>query len=219
MRYSILILLTFVFFACGNEKVIELPVINHSEINEINDVSPAYLFYDETQKDSVELNRKNLIVSTNWLVNVDKRLTLRQVLPHIQFLQSKKENSSHKNEHAKNYYTCNDLSRKDLGFIEFTDVVYFTEEDEILPENTYHVAVLDLNQIIVYGLEGADYKTNLNDLLATLEEATAVGIGERSIGLSFYDKLSFNDYIAFKSELSTLHLENVSVSNHEFIFN
>ena len=30
----------------------------------------------------------------------------------------------HKNENAKNYYTCNDVSQHNLGFIEFTNVIY-----------------------------------------------------------------------------------------------
>ncbi|MDA9343831.1 hypothetical protein N8258_03095, partial [Algibacter sp.] len=127
MKYFILLITMFFVFSCGNKKVLHLPEISHSEISEINDVSHAYLFYDETQKDSVELNRKNLISTTNWLINVDKRLTLKQAIPHLKFLQEKKKNSSHKNKEAKNYFSCNDTSRQNLGFIEFTDVVYFND--------------------------------------------------------------------------------------------
>jgi len=50
--------------------------VENAEITEVLDVSPAYIFYDETQPDSTLFNRKNLIGTTNWLVNVDKRLTL-----------------------------------------------------------------------------------------------------------------------------------------------
>ena len=57
-------LITLFLWSCGNEKVIQLPEIQQTKINEILDVSPAYIFYDETQPDSIELNRKNLIIST-----------------------------------------------------------------------------------------------------------------------------------------------------------
>ena len=127
MRYYILLITTIFIFSCGKEKVLLLPEIDHSEISEIKDVSHAYLFYDDTKIDNTELNRKNLISTTNWLINIDKRLTLKQAIPHIKYLQEKKANSSHKNENAKNYFTCNDISRKNLGFIEFTDVVYKNE--------------------------------------------------------------------------------------------
>ena len=127
----LLISIALLFFSCGNEKVLQLPEIKNAKITEVLDVSPAYIFYDETKQDSVELNRKNLIISTNWLVNVDKRLTLEQALPSIIKLQEKKRNATmHKNEKARNYYTCNDTSIKNLGFIDFTDVVYINENEE-----------------------------------------------------------------------------------------
>ncbi len=127
----LLISIALLFFSCGNEKVLQLPEIKNADITEVLDVSPAYIFYDETKQDSVELNRKNLIISTNWLVNVDKRLTLEQALPSIIKLQEKKRNATmHKNEKARNYYTCNDTSIKNLGFIDFTDVVYINENEE-----------------------------------------------------------------------------------------
>ncbi|MDX1700266.1 MAG: hypothetical protein R3250_06590, partial [Melioribacteraceae bacterium] len=99
MKYVFTILMLLMFFSCGNEKIIQLPEINQPEINEVLDVSPAYIFYNETKPDSVELNRKNLISTTNWLVNVDKRLSLRQVIPPIRYIQNKKRNAQmHKNE-------------------------------------------------------------------------------------------------------------------------
>ncbi|WAC01778.1 hypothetical protein N7U66_18105 [Lacinutrix neustonica] len=76
-------------FSCGNEKAVQLPEIQNAKITTVQDISPAYIFYDETKPDSVELNRKNLIISTNWLFNVDKRLTLRQAVPSIKKLQKK----------------------------------------------------------------------------------------------------------------------------------
>ena len=45
--------------SCGNERLLQLPQINQSKITEINDVSPASLFYEE-ENDSIELNRKNV---------------------------------------------------------------------------------------------------------------------------------------------------------------
>ena len=99
-------------------------------------MSPAYIFYDETEPDSTLLNRKNLISTTNWLVNVDKRLTLKQAIPKIILMQEKKRNAKmHKNENAKNYFTCNDTSIGSLGFIEFTDVVF---KEEIKIDTVYH---------------------------------------------------------------------------------
>jgi hypothetical protein len=226
-------------FSCGKEKVILLPEINHSEISEITDVSAAYLFYDETQKDSVELNRKNLIISTNWLVNVDKRLTLNQVIPLIKFLQEKKNNSSHKNKNAKNYYTCNDTSIKNLGFIEFTDVNYNLygckpyEKDSlyiynntnfrpykdpfIQQDNTILEIPLFFDNdffICTYGVILKENQVNhyLNTLLDSRDEPLI------NIVTGFNRNINFQDYINYKTFINSLKSEGISISNNEFIY-
>ena len=228
---KIFLLITFSFlFSCKKDKVVLLPEISHSEITEILDVSPAYLFYDETKTDSVELNRKNLIVTTNWLVNVDKRLTLKQVIPHIKFLQEKKANSSHKNESAKNYFTCNDTNRKNLGFIEFTNVVYNKKPITRNPINAEKSNVeiwIDYqtnDSISVYSdaikciviLAKSNSKKISNDLAKTFSNESKSKI---KININFNSNLTFQDYITFKSTLSNLDFSNIEISKNEFISN
>ena len=221
MKPIIIFCLVLVLISCGKDKVILLPEIQHAEISKIDDLSVAYLFYDETQPDSLELNRKNLISTTNWLVNVDKRLTLKQAIPKIKFLQEKKENSSHKKENTKNYFTCNDTSIKNLGFIEFTDIVYNTENDkgEIKSENTNSITVVNLNHITIFTSHGSEYKTNITNFVNVFNEKFYGDEKNSNICLSFSNKLLFQDYITFKSILSKSDVNNVGISNHESIFN
>ncbi len=218
----------FVFMlSCEQKKVIHLPEISHSKITEIHDVSPAYLFYDETKPDRVELNRKNLISTTNWLVNIDKRLTLKQVIPHITFLQDKKANSAHKNKQAKNYFTCHDISRSNLGFIDFTSIIY---KEKKIVNVLADMASKPTNELVVHFISPDDIKINsffeephvthsssskLNqNILALLNKNSRV-----TMNLCFYENLSFEDYIAFKSELSKLTKDALSISQKEFISN
>jgi hypothetical protein len=229
MRYILLLCLSVLIFSCGKDKVLQLPEITHSEISEINDVSAAYLFYDETKTDSVELNRKNLISTTNWLVNVDKRLTLKQAIPKIKFLQEKKQESEHKNDHAKNYFTCNDANSKNLGFIEFTDVVYHDEDAgeyfskiSDIPKGTrFSIAYYASEKIEVTGFieELITITTNESNLTKTLSGLFNPENIQFEIILNFNQNITFQDYITFKSILSQLDLNNVIISNHEFIFN
>ena len=227
MKHIFFIIILSVLFSCGNEKVLQLPEISYSEITAINDVSHAYLFYDETQTDGVELNRKNLISTTNWLINVDKRLTLKQAIPHIKYLQEKKINSSHKNKEAKNYFTCNDTSRKNLGFIEFTDVVYNKESLETYSgklsnfedsKNSTAIGFGIKNEITIAStsLDNIFIETTKDSLSFYLKKCdTANGI----ILLNFNDGITFNDYIDYKSIASKTDLKLAQVSNKEFIFN
>ncbi len=222
MKYIFYLIILSVFFSCGKEKTILLPEMNHSNISEIKDVSPAYLFYDETKTDSVELNRKNLISTTNWLVNVDKRLTLKQAIPHIKFLQEKKKNSSHKNENAKNYFTCNDTSKKSLGFIEFTYINYNTENPKMIfsdisnlkhSENIHSINFRGDEDVSIF--LGYYIKTNKSNLKNEIKKLDTV-MGR--LILNFHKNLKFQDYITYKSLLLDIDLDYLSISNQEFIY-
>ncbi|MEN3324283.1 hypothetical protein VP395_11140 [Mariniflexile soesokkakense] len=225
MRYILILYASLFIFSCGKDKMVQLPEINHSEISEINDVSAAYLFYNETEVDSIELNRKNLISTTNWLVNVDKRLTLKQVIPKIKFLQEKKQKSEHKNENAKNYFTCNDISKKDLGFIEFTNVVYkIYPFDEKPPDSLYiniSINFKSLESITIISSDGfcgnlltfnwKDFSNKFNDF--GFDKST------NPIDIIFDENLLFQDYITFKVFLEKMKRNNISISNEEIISN
>jgi len=209
-------LITLFLWSCNTEKVIQLPEVQHAKITEILDVSPAYIFYNETQPDSVELNRKNLIISTNWLFNVDKRLTLEQAIPKIKFLQDKKRNAKmHKNEAAKNYYTCNDSSIKNLGFIEFTDVNYV---EEINSENNNIITINSLNDIAIHHNDVKLSEVDIDNLIIQLEKNFNKNEENTVLTLHLNKQLKFQDYITVKNRLQNLNFENVVIDNNEYIF-
>jgi hypothetical protein len=229
MKYTI-ILLMMLCFSCGKEKTIQLPEISYSEITDVKDISPAYIFYNESEKDSVELNRKNLIISTNWLVNVDKRLKLKQAIPSIQILQEKKRNAEmHKNEAAKNYYTCNDTSIKNLGFIDFTDITYHNGIDRTIVENhtlynntppseTTHLLSILFQSNDSITINSAH--TTKSEFINKLKHMDS--IQNRIMGivyLKFNENLTFQEYITYKSMLSEIKLEHAIISYDEYIFN
>ncbi|MEW4923076.1 hypothetical protein [Algibacter sp. 2305UL17-15] len=226
MKHTLFAFVALFLLSCENKKVLQLPEISHSEITNLTDVSHAYLFYNETQPDSVELNRKNLISTTNWLINVDKRLTLKQAIPHIKFLQDKKKSSSHKNENAKNYFTCHDLSRNNLGFLEFSDIAYEDYGFNHILENTKE---RNWTPIIVH-VESADKifflfiakdespKTNTLNLKNDIENILKRSTGMLKIILSINKNISFQDYISIKTQLSELKIENLEILEQERIY-
>ena len=228
MKYFLLLLISLCF-SCGKEKSILLPEISHSNIHEVNDVSPAYIFYNEGEKEAVELNRKNLIISTNWLVNVDKRLTLKQVIPSIEILQHKKRNSEmHKNDAAKNYYSCNDTSIKNLGFIDFTDIVYHNgiAGNIIESKGIYETLPSESSNHVLSIVFKSKDSISINSRSTTKSEFVnrlkyMDSIQNQIMGiiyLKFNENLTFQDYITFKSMLSQLKLQHATISNDEYIF-
>ncbi|MFD2550242.1 hypothetical protein ACFSQP_00305 [Bizionia sediminis] len=215
-------LIPLIVFACSSDKVILLPEVSNAPVHEVLDLSPAYLFYDTTAVNGVELNRRNLIVSTNWLVNVDKRLTLKQAIPEIQFIQFKKRDAGmHKNEAAKNYYSCNDTGIKNLGFIDFTDVFYHTSDSakatirarETIKSEHLAAKVDALSRITVSNLEGS---LNLEDFIAYLSAQPLPKPTNLVLNLS--ENLTFQDYITLKAALIETDSTVVTVNPNEFIY-
>lgn len=209
MNRLLLFLFLILTTACNNKRIVELPEIKTSKITKVYDISPAYIFFDETQADSVELNRKNLISTTNWLVNVDKRLKLSQAIPKIIYIQDKKRNAKmHKNEAAKNYYTCNNKSIKSLGFIDFTDVYYHQEpiESYIKNQNIKLYNVIDFHKDSI-SFQGKSLNIN------HFNQPDSIKVFAR-----FEKTMTFQKYIYYKEQLIKLDSTKIIIDNDEFIY-
>ena len=125
MKYLSLIVV-YLLISCGNKETILLPKSNKTIVSDVQDHSPIYVFFRTKDKDTLaEVNRKNSIITTNWILNIDKRLPLRIVIPEVMKLQDKKrKEKAHKNEKAENYYSYADSIGKNMAFIPFTNVYY-----------------------------------------------------------------------------------------------
>ena len=224
---QLVFLLIVISFSCGKEKSIQLPEITHSTIHEVSNVSSAYIFYNENEKDSVELNRNQLVASTTWLLNVDKRLTLRQAIPSIVLMQEEKKNER-SDEKSKNLYSCNDVSNKKLAYQDFSEVVYHNGIDENIVENQglYDTEIDETNHILSILFKENDSIT-INSAHSTKNEFIEKlkymdSIQDKIMGvvyLKFNENLTFQEYITYKSMLSRLKLKHAIISNDEYIFN
>lgn len=131
MKYLSLILVCLIF-SCGKKEDVLLPKSNVSVVKDVLDHSPIYIFFKTEGKDTIaDVNRKNSIISTNWIFNIDKRLPLKLVIPEVMKLQEKKRaDSAHKNAEAENYYSYADSIGKNMAFLPFTKVYYKLEKSK-----------------------------------------------------------------------------------------
>ncbi|UQD56805.1 hypothetical protein [Flavobacterium sp. K5-23] len=206
MKYLSLIVV-FLLLSCGNKEDILLPKSDKTIVADVLDHSPIYIFFRTNGKDTLaEVNRKNSIITTNWIFNIDKRLPLRLVIPEVMKLQDKKrKEKAHKNDKAENYYSYADSIGKNMAFIPFTNVyykmekpsaelqLYFTKNDEILVNN----------QIV-----------NRKDLTEYLKKITATT--PRNYQLYFDKKMSFDTYLRTKVFLHSINIGNEN--QEEIIF-
>jgi hypothetical protein len=125
MKYLSLVLV-FIVLSCGNKEDIKLSKSNVTVMADVKDHSPIYIFFRTKGKDTLaEVNRKNNIITTNWIFNIDKRLPLRLVIPEVMKLQDRKRNEkAHKSDKTENYYFYTDSVKKNMAFIPFTNVSY-----------------------------------------------------------------------------------------------
>lgn len=149
MKKYLVLLIAFGIVSCEGKKEIQLPKADRTIIGDVKEHSPIYIFFKVEGKDTIaDVNRKNAIVSTNWIFNIDKRLPLKLVMPELIKLQAKKDKSIHKNEAAENYFSYANDKKKTLAFLPFASLkfklekpksgveIYFTKDDKVLVNKT-----------------------------------------------------------------------------------
>jgi hypothetical protein len=210
MKYFTLIVL-FALFSCGNKEDVLLPKANTTIVKNVDDLSPIYIFFRTKGKDTLaEVNRKNSIISTNWILNVDKRLPLRIVIPEIMKLQQKKrEEKAHKNEKAENYYSYADTIGKNLAFIAFTNVYYKLEK----PKSEFVIFFTKNNEILVNTI--AVKQGELQAYLNKLPNNKAV-----QYVFCFDKNTTFGSYIQNKIFINSLKLPSLefNMKYEEFVY-
>jgi hypothetical protein len=209
MKYFSLILV-FILFSCGKQEDILLPKSNVTIVSDVVDHSPIYIFFRTKGKDTLaEVNRNNSITSTNWILNIDKRLPLRIVIPEVMKLQEKKQNSAHKNELAENYFSYADSIGKNMAFLPFTKVYYKMEK----PKFGMIVFFDKHNKISVNNV--AVKKEDLQNYLDNLPSDKP-----NKFIFCFAEDLSYGNYIQDKIFIQSLKfpVPSVNLTNEEFMY-
>ena len=145
----------------------------------------------------------------------------------MQYLQDKRHsNGMHKNENARNYFTCNNTELKNLSFIEFTDVVYQTNFDidndpNFLSEDYLGIVRFNSMESVEIISEYEEHteieEFNLNSFLNNINELTKSN--KVSLKMSFNSNISFQEYIRVKSKLIAIKSERLEILSHEVIHN
>lgn len=209
MIKTIAILLGLLLISCQNKKEIELAKANKTVIADVQEHSPIYIFLKIDKNDTTaDVNRKNAIVSTNWIFNIDKRLPLKLVIPELMKLQTKKEVSIHKNDAAENYFSYANKYEKTMAFLPFTKVKYVLGKPII---NELYFGKNDLIKFNSVKIKKENLQNILNNL--SLEH-------QSEISISFDKNFSFNEYIKDKILLFDIKMSEkaISISNTEYIY-
>ena len=215
MKYFTLII-AFLLFSCGKKEDVLLPKSNVTIVKDVQDLSPVYIFFKTQGKDTIaDVNRKNSIISTNWIFNIDKRLPLKLVIPEVMKLQEKKRaDSAHKNENAENYYSYADSIGKNLAFLPFTKVYYKME----IANNRSQLYFKKNGMIKYSGRKTYDFPKN--DLPKFLDSLIINPKAE--IKFSYDKNMTFGTYIQCKILVKTIADKKIPFvfinQEEEFVF-
>ncbi|MBL0737385.1 hypothetical protein JI750_10835 [Flavobacterium sp. GN10] len=210
MKYFSL-LIVCLLFSCGKKEDVLLPKSNVSIVKDVQDHSPIYIFFKVEGKDTIaDLNRKSAIISTNWILNIDKRLPLKVVIPQVIKMQEKKRNEKmHQNEESENYYSYADSIGKNLAFLPFTKVFYKMEKPTV-------------RSFVVYFKKGKKqvFMGNQEIKIAEILQQFYSIKFDRVPNLVFlFDKnMSYEEYIQYKILLHKHVTYNLDKLPVEFIF-
>jgi len=205
------ILIICLLFSCGKKEDVLLPKSNISIVKDVQDHSPIYIFFKKEGKDTIaDLNRKSAIISTNWILNIDKRLPLKVVIPEVIKMQEKKRNEKmHQNEESENYYSYADSIGKNLAFLPFTKVFYKMEKP-------------GRENFVVYFRKGkkqvfmGNKEIQISNILKYFYSIKFQSVPDL---VFFFDKnMSYEEYIQYKILLQKDVTHNLDILPVEFIF-
>jgi biopolymer transport protein ExbD len=209
MKKYLVLLIVFGILSCEGKKEIQLPKADRTIIGDVKEHSPIYMFFKVEEKDTIaDVNRKNSIVSTNWIFNIDKRLPLRLIVPELIKLQAKKDKSMHKNEAAENYFSYANDVKKTMAFLPFTKVKYIVGKPL---NNDIYFGKNDFVKFNSQTLKKAELQDYLNNLMIEHESEILV---------SFDKKISFDEYIKCKVFLNSLKItkKGIIISDTEYLY-
>jgi len=225
MKLIKLILLCLLFFSCA-KKEIQIPLIAAEGIQEIKNFSEVWMFFEIKDNDTLAvLNRTNTIISTNWVYNIDKKLPLKKVVPLLKEMKYKHKNGMHADKKTLDFFSYSNTSTKMLSFIEFTQVKFMgdsTTSKELLKlEGDSYAKYYNINlKFYKNTVYINDSDVGVEDLKSTIEEFIDFSADGRQtlIHLNFDHTLTYQEYLSFKTLVSSLQSAAIKISINEFVF-
>jgi len=218
IKHLIIALLTIV--SSCDKKSVQVPVLNVSGIQDtIYDNTQIWMFLKIQDGDTiVELNRNNSISSTNWIFNIDKELSLHQVVPHLKKLIEKREKPAMhpKDEDDTNYFSYVDSDSKNLSMVQFDVINYIT--DKTIDKNKLGNDSLNKQLFI----EFQKNKLFINDSVVAIEQLNdhlkKLSVSNKlKLYLSFDKRLNYNDYLHLKAILQSIENDSIIIDQTEYV--
>lgn len=214
--YSLIIFLNVLFtlVSCTNQSV-QLPQIPITSVSDIQNHSELWVFYKEKDgKIEAHLNKNNRINSTHWIINIDKRLTLKELVPVFKTIKEKRElKSIHKKEGMKNYLSYSDIKDKKIALFAM-DSLYFSihsrkKIDKLKRSNNNNHTLVFTKKTIEIDRQKFPIKKWETMRLDTLSKG--------NIQLVFSQALNYQDYLEYRISIKNKLPKGMAINKLEYV--
>ena len=202
--------------SCGKKEVM-LPVIEADGIGQTENHSSIWIFYEVSGQDTLAvLNKNNKLINTHWIFNIDRRLSMKEVIPLLQRLQEdRNKDSMHKKEGMVNYFSYADSKNQRISLLEFPQTEFVPADavkdtSHIASDSTCLVNLLLLGEEFRVG--DRNYRIGDSDRIAeTLK--TCPDAKEARFRLAYGENLTYQDYLTAKAHLlaASLPLDSMEI--------
>jgi len=147
-KYILFFLIIISLFACA-KKSVELPEIPITGETEIQNHSQIWVFLDyDQQKINAKVNKNNIITTTHWIINMDKRIPMIEIVPVLEMIKAKRgKKSIHSVEGMKNYLSYSNIKDKNISLYN-VDETHFLVLDTLAYKDLIFHFQSDYNIII-----------------------------------------------------------------------
>ncbi len=220
MRIKLILFMLLIVVLSCTKKNVKLPVLNVSGIQDtIYDNSQIWMFLKLQDGDTIaELNRKNSISTTNWIYNIDKRLPLHLVVPHLKKLIEKREKPAMhpKDEDDTNYFSYVDSGSNTLSTVQFDVINYIT--DKIIDRTEFKNDSLTNHLFIDHSKKDI----SVNDSIIAIDQFDNYlnkqpDTIKLKLHLSFDKHLIYQNYLHLKAILQNTKNSLMSIDENEYV--
>lgn len=211
MNKKIIIFLLLLTGLTGCQKQeIQLPLNSNPGLSEIQNHSSIWIFRDSSEAGIVpRLNKNNKIINTHWIFNIDKRLTMNQVVPLlIEMQKNKNKPSMHKKGDLESYYSYADLSGKKISLLPFPQTKFITMDTDSLVQELS----LTNNDLVILELTGKSLEMDneiiawdsIGDVLKRRKGASSIKKDENKelvLILTYSGETLYQEYLSLKTLL------------------
>ncbi len=230
---KILHYLTFIiFFISCSQQEIKLPLNDNPGKHEIWNNSPIYILTKIKGNDTIpDLKMGKIITTTHWLVAIDRRLKLKNLIEPIEKIIKKRHKKSiHYDPTKKLYFSYSDTLQKKVSFVNFDSIQfmpeiytskkyfkkYFNEDKDY---NKFHL-IIDKQKIVLNDsiiLKANVSKTNLKEQIWKYV-AGKTDEKQNLLYLNFDNTLDFNTFMNYYSFFMNNPIPKGKLSHRIFIF-